>query len=63
MAKQLTLIAFLFLSALAVSAQNLYVGVNFHPHDYESMPEIEAQIEMMKDAGFNGCPFINKFFF
>ena len=53
MAKQLTLLAFLFLSALTVSAQNLYVGVNFHPHDYESMPEIEAQIELMRDAGFN----------
>lgn len=36
-----------------ISAQNLYVGVNFHPHDYESISEIDSQIGLMKDAGFN----------
>ena len=30
----------------------LYTGVNFHPHDYKSEEELDAQIELMKDAGF-----------
>ena len=38
---------------LAVRAQNLYVGANFHPHDYASEAEIDAQIALMRDAGFN----------
>ena len=38
---------------LAVSGQELFVGANFHPHDYASEEEIDAQIEMMKEAGFN----------
>lgn len=31
----------------------LYTGVNFHPHDYKSEEELDAQIELMKEAGFN----------
>ena len=38
---------------LAARAQNLYVGANFHPHDYASEAEIDAQIALMRDAGFN----------
>ena len=38
---------------LAVSGQELFVGANFHPHDYASEEEIDAQIALMKDAGFN----------
>lgn len=43
----------LCLLCLSVRAQNLYVGANFHPHDYASESEIDAQIGLMKDAGFN----------
>lgn len=31
----------------------LYTGVNFHPHDYMTEEELDAQIELMKEAGFN----------
>ena len=49
--KYLTVCLVLALS-LGVHARNLYVGVNFHPHDYASEAEIDAQIALMKDAGF-----------
>lgn len=47
--------SFCLLLALSVGlyAQNLYVGVNFHPHDYASESEMDAQIALMRDAGFN----------
>ena len=51
--KKIISIAIISLIALNISAQNLYVGVNFHPHDYESMTEIDGQIALMKEAGFN----------
>lgn len=49
------IISVLAACALCVGAyaQNLYVGVNFHPHDYETTSEIDSQIQLMKDAGFN----------
>lgn len=51
--KKLISILALCLTCTALLAQNLYVGVNFHPHDYESADEIDTQISLMKDAGFN----------
>ena len=38
---------------LAGNGQELFVGANFHPHDYATEEEIDAQIALMKDAGFN----------
>ena len=46
--KKIISIAILSLVALDISAQNLYVGVNFHPHDYESMTEIDGQIALIR---------------
>lgn len=42
-----------FMICLGIHAQNLYVGANFHPHDYETEAEINAQIDLMQQAGFN----------
>ena len=38
---------------LNVQAQTLYTGANFHPHDYDSEAGIEAQINLMQQAGMN----------
>jgi beta-galactosidase len=44
------LFSLFFLSA--TNAQNLYVGVNYHPHDNKNPRVWEKEIKMMKDAGF-----------
>src|SRR5690606_123384 len=38
---------------LSVHAQQLYVGVNYHPHDNKNIDKIKKDIELMKAAGFN----------
>lgn len=48
-----TLVIILIVLLTKVHAQNLFVGANFHPHDYDTEQEIDAQIAMMKQAGFN----------
>lgn len=49
----LFIIELLFILNLSISAQELYVGVNYHPHDNKSIAKIKNDIELMKDAGFN----------
>jgi len=51
--KRIFLATVLSVFCVAAFSQNLYVGANFHPHDYKTMEEIDAQIALMKDAGFN----------
>ncbi|HCC30602.1 MAG TPA: beta-galactosidase, partial [Marinilabiliales bacterium] len=36
-----------------VSAQQLYVGANYHPHDDKNPEKIKKDIELMKAAGLN----------
>ena len=38
---------------LPLQAQQLYVGVNYHPHDDKNVEKITNDIRLMKDAGFN----------
>lgn len=35
-----------------VKAQELYVGVNYHPHDDKNLNKIKSDINFMKEAGF-----------
>ena len=51
--KKLYSFCLFFALSVGLYAQNLYVGVNFHPHDYASESEMDAQIALMRDAGFN----------
>jgi len=41
-----------FLLCFVVKAQELYVGVNYHPHDDKNLEKIKSDIQLMKDAGF-----------
>jgi beta-galactosidase len=43
----------LFLLGIAVNAQVLYVGANYHPHDNKNPEKIKKDIELMKAAGLN----------
>lgn len=43
----------LLVIGLTASGQNLFVGANFHPHDYQTEQEIDAKISLMKEAGLN----------
>ncbi len=43
----------LLISNLSLSAQELYIGVNYHPHDCKNIKKIKEDIELMKDGGFN----------
>lgn len=38
---------------VAVQAQGLYVGANYHPHDDKNLEKIKNDIRLMKEAGFN----------
>jgi beta-galactosidase len=49
----LFILELLFMPNLSLSAQELYIGVNYHPHDNKSIEKIKNDIELMKDAGFN----------
>lgn len=51
--KRLILITIAMLFSFDLHAHNLYVGVNYHPHDDKSIVKIKKDIELMKAAGFN----------
>lgn len=42
----------LLASAVSGSAQNLFVGANYHPHDDKRVEKIRRDVRLMKDAGF-----------
>ena len=44
---------FLTLGSMSIMAQQLYVGVNYHPHDDKNPEKIARDIRLMKEAGFN----------
>jgi beta-galactosidase len=46
------LIGILFLFNIKANSQELYVGANYHPHDDKNMAKINADIQLMKEAGF-----------
>lgn len=46
-------IGILFFCGTGGTAQQLYVGANYHPHDNKSPEKIESDIALMKAAGFN----------
>ncbi|MCS3796190.1 beta-galactosidase [Niastella sp. OAS944] len=41
-----------FLFNTKANSQELYVGANYHPHDDKNMEKINADIQLMKEAGF-----------
>jgi beta-galactosidase len=43
----------ILLLGTAVSAQVLYVGANYHPHDHKNIEKIKTDIRLMKEAGLN----------
>ena len=47
------LFVFLLMFAPQKVAQELYVGVNYHPHDDKNLEKIKKDIQLMKEAGFN----------
>ncbi len=48
----LFLVIFQFLFSFLLQAQELYVGVNYHPHDDKNPDKIQHDIQHMKNAGF-----------
>jgi beta-galactosidase len=46
-------IGIFFLSVLSGNAQELYIGVNYHPHDDKNPEKIKRDIQLMKEAGLN----------
>jgi beta-galactosidase len=50
--KILFLIAIPFFFNFVLSAQELYVGTNYHPHDDKNLEKIKSDIQLMKAAGF-----------
>ena len=42
-----------FLSVLSGNAQELYIGVNYHPHDDKNPEKITRDIQLMQEAGLN----------
>ncbi len=48
-----TSIVTFFLLNIQASAQQLYVGANYHPHDDKNVEKIKRDIQLMKEAGFN----------
>ena len=46
------LITILFIFSSLLKAQELYVGVNYHPHDDKNPEKIKHDIQLMKEAGF-----------
>ena len=43
----------LALGSMSLSAQQLYVGANYHPHDDKNPEKIARDIRLMKEAGIN----------
>jgi beta-galactosidase len=41
-----------FFFSFLLKAQELYVGVNYHPHDDKNPEKIRRDVRLMKDAGF-----------
>jgi beta-galactosidase len=50
--KILVLIKILFFFCSLTNAQELYVGVNYHPHDDKNPEKVQHDIQLMKFAGF-----------
>ncbi|MBN2001315.1 beta-galactosidase, partial [candidate division KSB1 bacterium] len=50
--KILVLIIIQFFFGFLLKAQELYVGVNYHPHDDKNPEKIKSDIRLMKEAGF-----------
>jgi beta-galactosidase len=50
--RTLGLCTFLFCASFFLRAQELYVGVNYHPHDEKNPEKVQRDIQSMKDAGF-----------
>lgn len=48
----LILTALFILSSFMLSAQQLYVGANYHPHDDKNIEKIKSDIQLMKAGGF-----------
>lgn len=46
------LFSILLFACFSVSAQTLYVGTNYHPHDDKDLQKISKDIDLMKAAGF-----------
>ena len=46
------LIKILFFFCSLTNAQELYVGVNYHPHDDKNPEKVQHDIQLMKAAGF-----------
>jgi beta-galactosidase len=51
--KFLVLSTLLFFFHGSLTAQKLYVGANYHPHDDKNIEKIKSDIQLMKAAGFN----------
>ncbi|MBN1973921.1 MAG: beta-galactosidase [Sedimentisphaerales bacterium] len=51
--KILLSIVIIFFCSSLMNAQELYVGVNYHPHDDKNIEKIKTDIGLMKAAGFN----------
>lgn len=51
--RQMVIVFALLIASIPVSAQRLFVGVNYAPHDDKDTAKIRSEIAMMKDAGFN----------
>ncbi|MBN2092628.1 beta-galactosidase [candidate division KSB1 bacterium] len=45
-------LAIIFIFNSLISAQKLYVGANYHPHDDKNPEKIQRDVKLMKDAGF-----------
>lgn len=50
--KLTVLILFSVIFNFTLSAQKLYVGANYHPHDDKNMEKIKKDIQLMKAGGF-----------
>jgi beta-galactosidase len=50
--KILIVIPILYFFSHLTIAQELYIGVNYHPHDDKNPEKIKRDIQLMKDAGF-----------
>jgi len=50
--KILLAITVILVCSASLSAQQLYVGANYHPHDDKNIEKIKSDIQLMKAAGF-----------
>ena len=47
------IIGILFLPNSSLNSHQLYIGVNYHPHDNKQPEKIKNDIQLMKAAGLN----------